>query len=175
MPQTALLSDTCIASICVTVIPRLLWLFLFVPYHFTVNLNTHPYRQIRSTLKAVRWFYEKENISFFKEIKKTVSGLWFMLRYSWCIGKSTFFLIPFTIVINSALPLCLLALPKYIIDELTYARRYDKVLIYILILTVVSAFAAIYKWGVCYFQNKLERKLELKNEKEYIHAVLPIL
>lgn len=98
-----------------------------------------------------------------------------MLRYSWRIGKSTFFLIPFTIVINSALPLCLLALPKYIIDELTYARRYDKVLIYILILTVVSAFAAIYKWGVCYFQNKLERKLELKNEKEYIHAVLPIL
>lgn len=114
----------------------------------------------------------KMEIRFFKDINKAIASLWFMLRYSWRIGKTLFFWIPFTIVINSALPLCLLALPKYIIDELTYAKRYDKVLIYILILTVVSAFAAIYNWGVCYFQNKLERKIELKNEKEYIHAVL---
>lgn len=115
---------------------------------------------------------KKMAIRFFKDINKAIGALGFMLRYSWRIGKELFFWIPFTIVINSALPLCLLVLPKYIIDELTYAKRYDKVLIYILILAVVSALAAIYNWGVCYFQNILERKIELKNEKEYIHAVL---
>lgn len=115
----------------------------------------------------------KNKISQFNSnTKKTISSLWFMLRYSWRIGKSRFFWTPFTIIINSALPILFLTIPKYIIDELTYARRWSTVLIYILILSAATAFSAIYRWGSWYFQNKSIRKIQLENEKEYIRAVL---
>lgn len=115
---------------------------------------------------------KNEKFQFFKEAKKTISSLWFMLRYSWRIGKSRFFWTPFTIIINSAMPILLLAIPKYIIDELTYSQRWSRVLIYILILSEVTAFSAIYRWGSWYFQNRSIRKIQLENEKEYIQAVL---
>ncbi len=44
---------------------------------------------------------KKRKFRFFKETKKTLSSLWFMLRLSWGLGKSRFFWTPFTIIINS--------------------------------------------------------------------------
>lgn len=114
----------------------------------------------------------KKIIRFFTDTKKTISSIWFMLRFSWRIGKSRFFWTPFTIIINSAMPIIFLTIPKYIIDELTYSRRWSRVLTYILILAASSAFSALYRWGSWYFQNKSVRKIQLENEKEHIRAVL---
>lgn len=115
---------------------------------------------------------KKKEFRFFKDAKKTISSLWFMLRLSWRIGKSRFFWTPFTIIINSLMPILLLTIPKFIIDELTYSRRWGIVLTNIFILTGITAFSALYRWGSWYLQNKSIRRIELKNEKEYIREVL---
>jgi len=112
------------------------------------------------------------NFRFFKELKRTILSFGFMIRYSWRIGKSRFFWTPFTIIVNSVMPILFLAIPKYIIDELTYSRRWSTVLVYILILSAATAFSAIYHWGVWYLENKSVQKIQLENEKEYIQAVL---
>ncbi len=115
---------------------------------------------------------KKKDFRFFKETKKTISSLWFMLRFSWRIGKPRFFWTPFTIIINSLIPILLLTIPKFIIDELTYSRRWGMVLTYIFILAGVTAFSALYRWGSWYFQNKSMRRIQLRNEKEYLREVL---
>ncbi|GFI55344.1 putative multidrug export ATP-binding/permease protein [Clostridiales bacterium] len=115
---------------------------------------------------------KKKDFRFFKETKKTISSLWFMLRFSWRIGKPRFFWTPFTIIINSLIPILLLTIPKFIIDELTYSRRWGMVLTYIFILAGVTAFSALYRWGSWYFQNKSMRRIQLRNEKEYLRKVL---
>ena len=115
---------------------------------------------------------KKKDFRFFKETKKTISSLWFMLRFSWRIGKPRFFWSPFTIIINSLIPILLLTIPKFIIDELTYSRRWGMVLTYIFILAGVTAFSALYRWGSWYFQNKSMRRIQLRNEKEYLREVL---
>lgn len=115
---------------------------------------------------------KKRKFRFFKETKKTLSSLWFMLRLSWGLGKSRFFWTPFTIIINSLIPILLLTIPKIIIDELTYSRRWSVVLANIFVLAGITAFSALYRWGSWYLQNKSVRKIQLKNEKEYIREVL---
>ena len=115
---------------------------------------------------------KKRKFRFFKETKKTLSSLWFMLRLSWGLGKSRFFWTPFTIIINSLIPILLLTIPKTIIDELTYSRRWSVVLANIFVLAGITAFSALYRWGSWYLQNKSVRKIQLKNEKEYIREVL---
>ncbi len=115
---------------------------------------------------------KKKEFRFFKETKKTLSSLWFMLRLSWRLGKSRFFWTPFTIIIQSLIPILLLTIPKFIIDELTYSQRWGTVLTYIFILAGITAFSALYRWGSWYLQNKSIRRIQLKNEKEYIREVL---
>ena len=88
----------------------------------------------------------KQNINDIKnEIKKVFSGIMFMVSLSFKLARSRFFIAPVTIFVNAVTPILLITIPKYIIDELTYGRRWETVLVYVLILTCVTAFSSMYR------------------------------
>lgn len=62
------------------------------------------------------------------KVKKTLSHLVFLLRYSWGISKRLFAASAISIVLDTVEPFVLLILPKFIIDELTGLKRWDIVL-----------------------------------------------
>ncbi len=106
------------------------------------------------------------------ELKKAISGIGFMISLAWKLGKSRFFIAPLTIIIDTVTPLLLITIPKYIIDELTYGKRWETVLVYVLILTCVTAFSSMYRWGVWYILGKSRARIELRNRKVFMNAAL---
>ena len=107
-----------------------------------------------------------------EELKKAISGIGFMISISWKLGKSRFFIAPLTIIIDTVTPLLLITIPKYIIDELTYGRRWKTVLVYVLILTCVTAFSSMYRWGVWYILGRSRARIELRNREVFMNAAL---
>lgn len=72
------------------------------------------------------------------KVKKILSNLLYMLRFSWKVAKDRYFYACIKIVINTIQPFVFLLIPKYIIDELTNGARWEKVIEYILILLSVK-------------------------------------
>lgn len=73
-----------------------------------------------------------------RKAKKFIANIAFMLKYSWSFAKSRYFIAIVNIILDSAQPIFTLLMPKYIIDELTYGRRWNIVVIYIAALVGIN-------------------------------------
>ncbi len=73
-----------------------------------------------------------------KRLVAAVKNIGFMFKYSWNFAKGRYFIAIINIVLDSAQPIFTLLMPKYIIDELTYGRRWNIVGIYIAALVGIN-------------------------------------
>lgn len=103
-----------------------------------------------------------------REIKKVFANLWFMLRFSWGISRSLFFMTAVSVVVRSVTPFLFLILPKYIIDELSGDRRWEVVLAYILLLIGVTALVKGIHWLVWYLQGEARLVTRYKSNRAFL-------
>lgn len=103
-----------------------------------------------------------------REIKKVFSNLWYMLRFSWGISRSLFFMSAVSVVVRSGSPFIFLILPKYIIDELGGDKRWEVVLTYILLLIGVTALVKGVQWLVWYLQGESRLVTRYKSNRAFL-------
>ncbi len=102
-----------------------------------------------------------------KKLLHILKNIGFMFRYSWKQARSRYFVAITAIIINTVQPLFTLMMPKYIIDELTYGRRWDKVLRYISILVGINLLISIIRSVVGYVSGASKLRCSWKFEKNY--------
>ena len=89
-----------------------------------------------------------------KTIKTYIKNLGYLFRYSWEQGKSRFFFAIISIILDTAQPFFVLLMPKYIIDELTFGKRWQIVVGYILLLIGVQAAFTLVRSLLAYWNDK---------------------
>ena len=67
-------------------------------------------------------------------MKTLVSNWIYMLNYSWSVSRRVFLATGIFIMLDTVEPFVLLIIPQYILDELTGPARWERVLLYILLL-----------------------------------------
>ena len=90
-----------------------------------------------------------------------LKGLIFFIKFSWKNRKSYLILNIINQIFFGVLPLIIIALPKFIIDELMSEQRIDRIAIYVAIL-LVTIF--ISNWGSTHL------KLKIMSERCYLSA-----
>ena len=85
--------------------------------------------------------------------KKVISDWIYLTRYSWSISRRIFAATALVIVLNTAEPLILLILPRFILDELSGQARWEVVLQYILVMIAAMALMKLIRLGTSVFVN----------------------
>lgn len=86
-----------------------------------------------------------------KHIKATLSNILYMLKLSAKFAPVQYFLAFIDIIWNAAIPFVDLLFPKFILDELSGEKRWDKVLFYIILCVIINGmllFLRTLKWSV---------------------------
>lgn len=87
-------------------------------------------------------------------IKTYLKNFGYLIHYSWVHAKSRYFFAIPTIILDTVQPFFVLLMPKYILDELTFDRRWVVVLFYIVILIAVQAAFALVRSLLAYWNDK---------------------
>lgn len=95
-----------------------------------------------------------------KTVKTYVQNLGYLIRYAWVHAKSRYFFAGISIILDTFQPFFVLLMPKYIIDELTYDKRWEAVLWYILLFVGVQAVFTLIRSLLAYWDNKSEYRVK---------------
>lgn len=99
-------------------------------------------------------------ISNMKTIKTYIKNLGYLMYYAWINAKSRYFFAVVAIILDTAQPFFTLIMPKYIIDELTFAKRWDIVLWYIFLFIGVQVAFTLIRSLLAYWDNKSEYRVK---------------
>ena len=89
-----------------------------------------------------------------------IKNLGYLIHYAWINAKSRFFFAVISIILNTFQPFFTLIMPKYIIDELTFDKRWDVLLWYILLFIGVQAVFTFIRSFLAYWDNKSEYRVK---------------
>lgn len=95
-----------------------------------------------------------------KTVKTYIKNLGYLMRYAWVNAKSRYFFAVISIILDTFQPFFTLIMPKYIIDELTFDKRWDVVLWYILLFIGVQAAFTLVRSLLAYWDNKSEYRVK---------------
>ncbi|MBE6562922.1 MAG: ABC transporter ATP-binding protein [Ruminococcaceae bacterium] len=102
-----------------------------------------------------------------KKIFHVLKNIGFMLRYSWKHARSRYFVAAVSILLDTFQPLFTLMMPKYIIDELTYGKDFDKVLFYIALLVGINLIVGVIRSAVSFIGGTSKLRCNHEFEKHY--------
>lgn len=100
-------------------------------------------------------------------LMNVIKNIRFMFGYSWRYAKSRYFIAMINIMLNTIQPLITLLMPKYIIDELTYDRRWKVVLMYIGLLVGINLLIFLIRSIVGYVSDTSRFKCSWEFGKYY--------
>ena len=100
---------------------------------------------------------------WFLNIKNILKNIGFLSAFSWKIGKGLYFISIISIVLGTVTPFVYLYFPKFIIDELAGACRWDVVLKYIFGFLITVAVIKVISFLFSYFSAQIQRKISLRS------------
>ncbi len=95
-----------------------------------------------------------------KTVKTYIKNLGYLIHYAWIHAKSRYFFAVISIILDTFQPFFTLIMPKYIIDELTFDKRWNVVLWYILLFIGVQAVFTLIRSLLAYWDNKSEYRVK---------------
>ena len=99
--------------------------------------------------------------------------MFFMIRHSWNLARSKYFVMIIQALINTAQPFALLIMPKYILDELAGQRRPDVTMKYITLYAGVIVFFNIVSLLLNRYGSlrtiKTTHGIEMYNQKKWLY------
>ena len=103
---------------------------------------------------------------FIGNVKKIVGNLWYMMRLSVKFSPLQYLIEILEMIVNTVIPFLDLLFPKWILDELTGDKRWEKIIMYIILWTVLNGSLLLFKtleWIVVSKYN------ERNFQKEQLH------
>lgn len=111
---------------------------------------------------------------YMKKICKIIKNWSFLCRFSWGISRGIFFTEGLQLILNTIEPFIILVFPKFIIDELTGEKQWDRVLYYILVFMGVQALLQGFRLCLQPFVNGMINHTDVRNGMHYARHFLNI-
>lgn len=96
----------------------------------------------------------------------------FLCRFSWGISRRIWVSYGLSAVLDAVEPFAVLIMPKFVIDELTGAKRWDIVLLFIAIFIGVLALLKLVRLGIQVFVNMAVNQCDVQNAGHYANLYL---